>query len=381
MRPRDVREFFCSLRQTKAAVASKAHPRWRYGEGMVPQRSTQSSVLATRLVAQRLSGPPASDVVEATRHLLAIQAQDPRGARLALRVRTAGGHASAVDDALTNERSLVITWVNRGTLHLIAAEDEPLLHMLTTPQLRRTSDRRLRQEGVSAAAEQRGIAAIVNALGADGPMTRAEIRAVLERARLPTTGQAVVHVLFRATLDGHIVRGPMVRGEHAFALAADWLGKRPTINRDHALAELARRYLVGHGPADERDLAKWAQLPLRNARAGLAAIAAELTQRPDGLVDVRRGDVPALPPPRLLGPFDPLLLGWRSREFVLDSTRHVVTVNGIIKAIALIDGRAAGTWTMPGGQVELHLWKAPGRQSTAALEYEASAVERYLAAA
>jgi len=252
--------------------------------------------------------------------------------------------------------------------------------MLTTPQLRRSSDRRLREEGVSEAAAQRGIAAIVNTLSADGPMTRAEIRAVLERARVPTTGQAMVHVLFRATLDGHIIRGPMVRGEHAFALAADWLGRRPRINRDHGLAELARRYLVGHGPADERDLAKWAQLPLRDARAGLAAIASELTQRPDGLVDVRRDDVPALPPPRLLGPFDPLLLGWRSREFVLDPTEHVVTVNGIIKAIALIDGRAAGTWTMPGGQVALHLWKAQGRRSTAALELEASAVERYLAA-
>jgi hypothetical protein len=363
-----------------ATVASKAHLRWRYGEAMAAQRLTQSSILETRLVAQRLSGPPATNVVEATRHLLAIQAQDPRGARLALRVRTPGGHVSAVDDALTNERSLIITWVNRGTLHLIAVEDEPLLHMLTTPQLRRSSDRRLREEGVSEAAAQRGIAAIVNALGADGPMTRAEIRAVLERARLPTTGQAMVHVLFRATLDGHIIRGPMVRGEHAFALAADWLGKRPKINRDHALAELARRYLVGHGPADERDLAKWAQLPLRDARAGLTAIASELTKRPDGLVDVRRGEVQALPPPRLLGPFDPLLLGWRSREFVLDPTKQVVTVNGIIKAIALIDGRAAGTWTMPGGQVALHLWKAHGRRSTAALELEASAVERYLAA-
>lgn len=345
---------------------------------MVPPLSTRASVLQTRLAAQLLSGPPATDVVEATRHLLAIQAQDPRAARLALRVRGAGAHVSAVDNALSNERSLIITWVNRGTLHLIAAEDEPLLHMLTTPHLRRSSDRRLRQEGVSAAAAERGIAAIVNALGADGPMTRAQIRSLLERARVPTAGQAMVHVLFRATLDGYIIRGPMVRGEHAFALAADWLGKRPKISRDHALAELARRYLVGHGPADERDLAKWAQIPLRDARVGMAGIASELTQWPDGLVDVRRSDVPALPPPRLLGPFDPLLLGWRSREFVLDSTKQVVTVNGIIRAIALIDGRAAGTWTIPGGHVELRLWRAHGRQATAALEHEASAVERYL---
>ena len=337
-------------------------------------------MLAARLAAQRLSGPPASDEVEIVRHLLAVQAQDPRGARLAVRARTAGGHSSAVDHALTKERSLVITWVNRGTLHLIAAEDEPLLHALTTPQLRTTSDRRLSQEGVSAAVAQRGVAAIAKALSAEGPMTRAQIRAVLDSARVPTAGQALVHVLFRATLDGLIVRGPIIGGEHAFALAADWLGQRPKIDHDRALAELARRYLAGHGPADARDLAKWAQLPLRDARAGLAAIASELTERPDSLLDVRRDELPPLPPPRLLGPFDPLLLGWRSRELVLDSAEEIVTANGIIKAIALIDGRAAGTWTMPRGRVELHLWKEQDPPTTTALKHEASAVETYLAA-
>ncbi len=343
-------------------------------------RSADRPLLAARLAAQRLSGTPAVDVVDATRHLLAVQGQDPRAARLALRARTAGGHASVVDHALTRERSLVITWVNRGTLHLLAAEDEPLLHALTTPQLRRNSERRLRQEGVSAAAARRGIAAIVRALGDDGPMTRAQLREVLQRAGVPTAGQAMVHVLFRATLDGLIVRGPVVGREHAFVLVADWLGERPKIDRDRALAELARRYLAGHGPADDRDLAKWAQLPLRDARAGLGAIASELEQRADGLVDLRRDDVAPLPPPRLLGPFDPLLLGWRSRALVLDNAPEVVTTNGIIRAIALVGGRAAGTWTMPGGHVALRLWGRQAAATTGALEREASAVEAYLAA-
>jgi len=342
--------------------------------------SMQPSVLAARLGAQRLSGPAAADVLEATRHLLAVQAQDLRGARLALRARTVGGHASAIDQALTKERSLIVTWVNRGTLHLIAAEDEPLLHALTTPQLRKTSDRRLGQEGVSPDAMQRGLHAIIKALGDDGPMTRAQLRVVLDGARVPTAGQAFAHVLFRATLDGLIARGPMLAGEHAFVLVADWLGERPRIDRDRALAELARRYLASHGPADDRDLAKWAQLSLRDARAGLAAIASEIVERPDGLVDVHRDEVPPLPPPRLLGPFDPLLLGWRSREFVLESPPKVVTVNGIIKAIALIDGRAAGTWTMPGGHVDLHLWKKHDVATATALQRETSAVEAYLAA-
>lgn len=338
-------------------------------------------MLAARLAAQRLSGDHGSDVVEATRHLLAVQAQDPRGARLALRARTTGGHASAVDHALTHERSLVITSVNRGTLHLIASEDEPLLHALTTPQLRTASERRLGQEGVSAAVAARGISAIVKALGDDGPLTRTQIRAVLERERVPTAGQAMAHVLFRAAVDGLIVRGPMIAGEHAFALAAEWLGERPQIDRDRALAELARRYLAAHGPADERDLAKWAGLPLRDARAGLTAIATALSERPDGLVDLRRDELPPLPPPRLLGPFDPLLLGWLSRELVVDSAREVVTVNGIVKAIALVDGRAAGTWAMPGGHVELRLWGEHGRRTAVALAREADAVEAYLAVA
>jgi hypothetical protein len=163
-----------------------------------------------------------------------------------------------VDHALSAERSLVITWANRGTLHLIAAEDEALLHALTTPQLRATSDRRLSREGVSASVARRGIAAVVRRLARDGPQTRRQIRAVLERAGVPRSGQAMIHVLFRATLDGLIVRGPMIGGEHAYALVADWLGKRPKIDRDRGLPELARRYLAGHGPADERDLAKWA---------------------------------------------------------------------------------------------------------------------------
>jgi hypothetical protein len=283
-----------------------------------------------------------------------------------------------VDRALTDERALVITWANRGTLHLIAAEDEPLLHALTTPQLRTASDRRLRQLGVSDAAARRGIEAITNSLSTDGPMTAKELRAVLDRAKVPTAGQALIHVLFRATVDGLIVRGPMRGAQHAFVLVSDWLGERPKIDRDRALEELARRYLMGHGPAEERDLSKWAQIPLRDARAGLSAISSELDERPDGLVDLKHREVAPLPPPRLLGPYDPLLLGWQSRAFVVENPPEIVTVNGIIKAVALIRGRVAGTWRMPGGKVELNLWERPAPRSAKALEREVAAVEKYL---
>ena len=117
------------------------------------------SLLAERLTAQLLAGPPARDPVAVAERLLAVQGQDPRGARLAtVRARTAGGTTAAdVDRALTEDRSLLITWLNRGTLHLVRSEDYPWLHALTTPPLLTGNARRLAQEGVAPADAERGV--------------------------------------------------------------------------------------------------------------------------------------------------------------------------------------------------------------------------------
>ena len=101
----------------------------------------------------------------------------------------------------------------------------------------------------------------------------------------------MVHLIFGAAIRGRIVRGPMVGRQHAFALVRDWLAG-PRHARDVALAELARRYLAGHGPATESDLARWAGLPLRDARAGLGAIARELRRLPSGLLDLAGAGAP-----------------------------------------------------------------------------------------
>ena len=107
-------------------------------------------------------------------------------------------------------------------------------------------------------AAARGVAEIERLLGDDGPMTRPQLRERLERVGVPVAGQALVHLLVRASLQGRIIRGPMSGREHAFVRVEDWIGVAPAPARGPALAELARRYLAGHGPAGERDLARWA---------------------------------------------------------------------------------------------------------------------------
>jgi Winged helix DNA-binding domain len=340
--------------------------------------AAEAAVTAERCAAQLLCGPAAGRVEEVAARLLAIQAQDPRGARLTFRSRSAGLSAADVDDALAR-RSVVVSWLNRGTLHLVLAEDYWWLHPLTAPQVSAGNARRLAQEGVPPDDAERGVAAVTAALTADGPLTRSQLRERVAAAGVRTEGQALVHVLLLASIRGLIVRGPVAGREQAFVLTRDWLGAPPPLDRETALGELARRYLAGHAPANDRDLAKWAGIGLREARAGLARAGA--AERPDGLAELpgqRRAAGAALPPPRLLGAFDPLLLGWASRDPVVGPHRQIVTVNGLFRPFALVAGRAVATWGLAGGQVTLAPFGPLDAATRVALEAEAADVTRFL---
>jgi hypothetical protein len=326
-------------------------------------------VIAERLTVQLLAGPPARDPLAVTERLVAVQAQDERGFRLAIRARTTGLTAADVDRALSEDRSLVVTWLNRGTLHLVRSEDYAWLHVLTAPTTTTSNARRLSEEGVSPDDAERAVAAVERALADEGPLDRHALRERVAALGVRTEGQALIHILLLAALRGLIVRGPVIDGRHAYVLVRDWLGEQPAVDRDRALAELGRRYLAGHGPADEGDLARWAGIGLRDARAALNA------------ADHRPPAAAELPPPRLLGPFDPVLLGWASRDWLLDAHRAVITVNGIFRPFALAGGKAVATWSMPRGRVEIDPFGELSPADAAELEADARDVVRFLAGA
>ncbi len=250
------------------------------------------------------------------------------------------------------------------------------------------SARRLAETGLDPRQTQLGVEVVESALGAEGPLTRPELRARLDTAGVPTGGQALIHVLMLTALRGLTVRGPMRDGQQAWVLVADWLGAPPPpLDRGEALAALARRYLAGHGPADDRDLARWAGLPLRDARAGLSAIADELTEMGGGsdlgpgggVVRLARAPTVAeLPSPRLLGAFDPLLLGWCDRQPIVGDNRTLVTDNGLFRPFALVEGRAVATWRMSSPTLTIRPFERLAPPTRAALTDEAAKVGAYL---
>jgi Winged helix DNA-binding domain len=304
-----------------------------------------------RAAAQLLDHAARRTPLEVVRHLLAVQAQDFASVPLALRARSQGLELGDVHAAL-DSGELVISWLNRGTLHLVCGDDYAWLHALTAPTVKTANARRLAQEGVTEPA--RGVRAIVKALG-DGPLLRKQIG-----ERVGATGAALTHTLVAATLEGLIVRGPVRGKEQTFILVRDHLGEPPKVDRDKALAELARRYFASHAPATEADLAYWSGLPLRDVRAWVP--------RGEGVTPRRAGDSR-----RLLPPFDPYILGWKDRSFAIPDAmrKRVIPGGGMFRAVVLVGGRVVGTWSRAGGRVAID-GPADG------LKAEIADVERFL---
>ncbi|MFN8052625.1 MAG: winged helix DNA-binding domain-containing protein [Acidimicrobiales bacterium] len=339
---------------------------------------------AARLATQGLTRRDATSPEAVVRRILAVQAQDLRGARLAVRSRSVGLTSADVDEAFTERRSLVVTWLQRGTLHLVASEDFWWQHALTAPRMATGIRRRLGQEGVSEAQAATGIDVITGAIASDGPQSRAQLQQHLDAAGVPTAGQALVHVLSAAAAAGRIVRGPIVDGEHAFVDPVAWIGPPPREHlteegRAELLGRLAARYVDGHGPADERDLVKWSGLPLGDARRGFAQLGEAAPLRDDGLRDRADRERPdGLPSPRLLGAFDPILHGWASREMFVGEHSGVVTSNGVFRATALVEGRTVATWSVDRQGLVLRPFEAIDASNVEALERDATDVQRFL---
>jgi hypothetical protein len=303
-----------------------------------------------RAAAQLLHTTERRSPAEIVRHLLAVQAQDFASVPLALRARSKGIARADVHAAL-DSGELVISWLNRGTLHLVHRDDFAWLHALTTPAIATANRRRLAEEGVTDPA--RGVRKIAKALE-DGPLLRGQIG-----DRIGASGPALTHLLLAATLRGLIVRGPIRGKDQTFILVRDHLGELPAIDREKALTELGRRYLAGHAPASEADLAYWSGLPLRDARV----------PQTRGVRPRQTGDSV-----RLLPPFDPYILGWKDRSFAIPEPlrKRVMPGGGMFRAVVLVGGRVTGTWSRAGGRVQVD---APG---AAALAPEIADVERFL---
>jgi hypothetical protein len=297
-----------------------------------------------------------ADAAGIARAVCGLQAQSFDAARHQLRVRGTGVTAAAVDGAFAEERTIVRTWLMRGTLHLCAADDVRWLVETLGPVIDRLGAARRANLGLDDATCRRGLAVIRKAL-AHGPMARRELRKRLVTAGVleEPVGQALIHLLFHAAAFGVICCGPRMGNDDSFVLLDDWVAKSDGPHGAAGLAELARRYLSAYGPASAADFAAWSGLRITVARVAMADIAKELVEFPGPTGDLWSlgpiaGDgATATPVVRLLGHFDTFLLGYRLRLHMGDSAAEAWIHDGgggWIRPVICVDGWITGGWRL-----------------------------------
>lgn len=322
----------------------------------MPHPLSANQVRRLRLHAQRLAPGPETtpDIAAVVRWVVGLQAQDARAAALSARARFPGITADAVARALTQTRSLVRTWLMRGTLHLAAADDLHWLLAALAPRFKKTSRRRREQLGLDDETAARGAQTLEEVLRRRGPLTRAQIRAAPALKDVPLDGQAAPHLIGYAALDGRVCHGPARDGNPTYAPLADWIDLPAAPSEHEALAMLTRRYLKAYGPAGPRDMARWSGLTLRVVRKGFERINHELTEVAVGGEPawVLAEETPPLDePPRhpvlhLLPKYDTLLMGYQRRDWILPAkhAKRIYPGGGLLRRSVLAVGRIVGTW-------------------------------------
>lgn len=322
---------------------------------VISLRTLNRTLLARQYLAERVPLTP----LETIEHLVAMQGQFPNSPYLGLWTRLS---SFARDDlaALLRDGKVVRSITLRRTVHLSTGGDYAWLRPTVQPV-------------VQSALKSAYYANEIEGLDLDD-LTRAG-RALL-------TGKTLTRKAFGQLLAEHYP------GRHAGRLAdtvevttalthapqnGAWGGWRHPSNVAVALAEertgvpmretrdletLIRRYLAAFGPASVMDAQAWSGLTrLRETveamrstlRVFKAEDGTELFDLPDGhLADA---DAPA--PVRFLPAFDNALLGHRDRTRVIseaDRKRYSVGASGGIPMF-LLDGFAAGTWSVAGSVV------------------------------
>ncbi|MGC4074864.1 MAG: winged helix DNA-binding domain-containing protein [Nibricoccus sp.] len=228
-----------------------------------------ADIARMRLVNQRLIGVPFSQPTDVVSWLGAVQAQDYAGAKWALAQRCPPGVTNAQIDALFNDGKILRTHVMRSTWHFVAPDDLRSLLKLTAPRVHQLNAYMYRKLELDAAIFRRSETVIEKALRGGHALTRDELGDILKKARIVASGHRLAYIAMHAELESLVCSGPLRGKQFTYALLEERAPEGKAFKREGALAELARRFFISHGPAQIQDFAWWSGLTVTDARAGL----------------------------------------------------------------------------------------------------------------
>jgi hypothetical protein len=305
-------------------------------------------IAKTRLQSQQIESPTQTSPEEVVSWLLAMQAQDYAGAKWSIGIRLPGSTDSQVEQAI-GEKSILRSWILRGTLHFATAEDIRWLVDLVGPRMIAGNKRRYRELELDEKTLIRSNDLLILAVEKSESHTRKSLLAMLRQKGIPTEGQRGVYMLQRASLEGLICQGSTRANDPIFLKMDEFPLKK--MSRADALAELSIRYFSSRGPATLPDFTWWSGLTAAEARAGLEFVRSRLSQATIDGISYWSGS--ALSPQSesknsalLLPGFDEFLIAYKDRRASLDVPNYnrLTPANGMLPGTMVIDGKVVGTW-------------------------------------
>lgn len=321
-------------------------------------------------------------------HLYGLQAQAPMAPYFALWARF-NGFKPADLSALIENREVVRIALMRGTVHAVTAADalalRPWVQPIMDADLRTNTQHKDALVGMDVAALTDWSRERVD----HTPMTMAALRPSPASGRCPQLAErwpdrdpvALAHAV-RDLLPLVQVppRGIWGRsGQPVCTTLEHWTGAPLS---DPAPDEMMLRYLAAYGPATVADAQAWSGLTrlgevFDRLRPSLRVFVDEDGAELFDLPDAPRPDPAVNPPPRILAPYDSVLLGHANRSRVIadEHRKAVFTVNGIIRPTVLVGGVVAGIVTLAAKKgtatVEIATFTPPTKGVASALESEA----------
>lgn len=238
---------------------------------------TPPNIFAARLRTQHVSSAPLGSPADVVRFLGAVQAQDYPGAKWSVGQRVRGATDAAIDQALA-AGEILRTHILRPTWHFVVPEDIRWMLALTAPRVRAVCARLERMLELDEVTLKKSHRLIERALRGGNQLTRDQIGGVLERGGIASpVRQRLAQIMMRAELDALVCSGALQGKHQTYALLDERVAPTRALERDAALADLARRFFLSHAPATIAQFAWWSGLTLGDARRGLDAARPQLS--------------------------------------------------------------------------------------------------------
>jgi hypothetical protein len=342
------------------------------------------------------------DFIRAVERVLGVQAQVVSAAELSIGARVDGLKRAAVQKALWEDRTLVKTWAMRGTIHLLAAQDLPLVVAARCASGRRFRLPDFLHLGFTEAQYDDFLLAVPQVLAdcGDEPVTREALaNGVAARMKTPEVSKALLGsswgTLWKPSMfRGELCFGPGEGRAKTFVNPRKWLREWKEWEPKEAQREVTRRYLQAYGPATPRDFSFWwdgggsafgkkmfeslgDEVETVDVE-GVKATALKSTLESMAKVKVEHSV-------RLLPMFDVYVLTQsRNLEPVLakEHKSKVFRPAAWVSAVVLVDGKIEGVWvyeTRKGETlVTVSMFATPAEKVRRGIEAEAARLEGFL---